>query len=317
MMNKPPATAIFTLSAQDKQPKRGQMTRPIPAFVLTDPLQEPACRTRKQLRRACEKAMAAYWKEVEAHGQTAELLGAEMERSGMLEEKLAGMGLLIAGMVHDMKTPLTVAVGAAELLMVIAPPDKTFLVTMLENSHANLRRTIDLVLDFFQIEAGKVNVKPKVIDIGTEAAALAEAMRPMAKDRTLEISPGAGVYAMVDPRLFGHVVENLVANAIKYNNNGGKVTVSATVNGGRAVLSVSDTGPGIAGEDLPHIFDPYERGAASGKGDGRGLGLAVVSSLTELMGGTIEVRSKVGSGSTFSVSFPLAEAPAKSENAQA
>ena len=116
------------------------------------------------------------------------------------------------------------------------------------------------------------------------------------------------VMALVDEQQVGQILRNLLDNAIKYTPTGGTVTVKVRERKkeGKAVVEVTDTGPGIPPQDLERLFERFYRGGADNSGiPGTGLGLAIAKNLAELNGGDILVESKVGEGSTFSVVFPL------------
>jgi len=114
-----------------------------------------------------------------------------------------------------------------------------------------------------------------------------------------------------DPRAFKQIVLNLVSNAIKFTERGGRVTVSANVEGSRLVLRVTDTGVGIAAEDLKRVGDPFFQAGKTyqRRHEGTGLGLSIVKSLVALHGGEIAVQSKIDEGTTVTVALPLAFAP--------
>ena len=115
-----------------------------------------------------------------------------------------------------------------------------------------------------------------------------------------------------DPRAFKQIVLNLVANAIKFTERGGTVTVSAAVEGSRLVLRVAYTGVGIAAEDMKRIGDPFFQAGKTyqRKHEGTGLGLSIVKSLVGLHNGEIDVQSTVGEGTTVAVALPLDFTPA-------
>jgi cell cycle sensor histidine kinase DivJ len=114
-----------------------------------------------------------------------------------------------------------------------------------------------------------------------------------------------------DPRAFKQIALNLVANAIKFTERGGSVTVSAAVEGSRMMLSVTDTGVGIAAEDLARIGDPFFQAGKTyqRKHEGTGLGLSIVKGLVGLHNGEMNVQSTVGEGTTVTVTLPLDFAP--------
>lgn len=122
-----------------------------------------------------------------------------------------------------------------------------------------------------------------------------------------------------DSDQLGQVVANLVSNAISYNRRGGQVRVQVTSEPGVAVLSVADTGDGIAPKDLPHVFERFYRAdQARSRVAGRtGLRLAVVQAIIEAHGGTVQVASQVGEGSTFTVRLPAAPGASRGRPAPA
>ena len=109
-----------------------------------------------------------------------------------------------------------------------------------------------------------------------------------------------------DPERLAQVVTNLLTNAIQYNQSEGEVRVKLESQNGLAVLTVTDTGPGIAAEDLPRVFERFYRADKSRTGAGNsGLGLSICKAIVEAHGGTIEVASEVGTGTTFTVRLPV------------
>jgi CheY-like chemotaxis protein len=115
-----------------------------------------------------------------------------------------------------------------------------------------------------------------------------------------DLSAVSDVYVLADLQRLKQVLLNLLSNAVKYNRPSGAIRISVEVDGGTAVVRVSDTGPGIAAEDLPRLFTAFDRlGAEASDVEGTGLGLALSRRLAEAMGGTLQATSKLGIGSTF------------------
>ena len=161
-----------------------------------------------------------------------------------------------------------------------------------------------------------VRMDVKDVKLSRENMSLAELvkdtehlLKPMAEKRhqtlVLSLQDECDMYA--DRTKLQQVVYNLMENAFKYTQDGGKVTVTLQKSGCDAVLKVKDNGPGIAAEHLPHIFDRFYRvdKARSREAGGTGLGLAIVHQLVMLHGGEIHVESEVGKGTTFTVELPL------------
>jgi signal transduction histidine kinase len=136
---------------------------------------------------------------------------------------------------------------------------------------------------------------------------------PQAEDRgvALEVQiPTALPAVNADPRRLAQVLGNLLTNALRHTPEGGRVTLSAQAGEGAVVVTVADTGPGIAADDLPYIFERFWRGDKSrSRAGGAGLGLAITRQLVELHGGRVWVESTPGQGSRFQVSLPLPDQP--------
>jgi signal transduction histidine kinase len=118
--------------------------------------------------------------------------------------------------------------------------------------------------------------------------------------------PETALVTRHDPRRLGQVLTNLIGNSLKFTPRGGSVRVLLTPNGRGARIQVIDTGVGIEINEMPHVFDRFYRGsrANEARGSGSGLGLAIVRSVVEMHGGRVMVESRVGSGSTFTVTLP-------------
>ena len=134
-----------------------------------------------------------------------------------------------------------------------------------------------------------------------------------AAGQTLVAELEDGVWVHVDPDRLHQVVGNLVANSVRYGRPRDSVTVSVWAEGSQGVLSVADTGPGIAPEEVQHVFDRFWRGVDSSHTPGMGLGLPVAKALVEASGGRIGLVSEERVGTTVTVSLPLAEASGAGE----
>jgi PAS domain S-box-containing protein len=221
---------------------------------------------------------------------------------------------------HELRTPLTSVAGYLDIVLEDDDED----VARLDPQHAhhvgvarrNTQRLMDLVEDLLlirRLEAGREELSPDTLDLSALAADRLESVAPMAsaKDVTIDGQVAPGVVVDADPRRIAQVVDNLLANAIKYTPDGGNVRLTLAIEGAAVALAVADTGIGIPESDQVNLFDPFFRASnVSGSAvPGTGLGLVVTRRLIEAHGGTIEVESAVGVGSRFIVRLPTALVP--------
>jgi len=234
-----------------------------------------------------------------AHAATKEALEMALAEKNRLVEELTAQRLVVAGMIHDLKTPLTVIIGYSELV------EKEY-GQKIGNAADRMTKIMACMQDFFRAEGGMLKVRPQKIDVGEDLRVMVELMHYIADEKrvTLKVAADKPVCAWADPHILHHVVINLVGNGIKYNRENGIVTVSVAEKDGSAIISVSDNGIGIPANDLPFIFDPYHRVEGNKGIEGSGLGLMVVKKFTEIMGGTVSVESELGKGSAFTVTLP-------------
>jgi CheY-like chemotaxis protein/anti-sigma regulatory factor (Ser/Thr protein kinase) len=182
-------------------------------------------------------------------------------------------------------------------------------------------RVISDLLDVSRIAAGKLQLDRRPTDVRTVVQEALEQMRHQAEAKAIAIGtamPRGAALVDGDQARLVQVVANLVANAIKFTPEGGRVSV--VVGGERDTVSitVTDTGTGIAAEMLPHIFERFRQGEPASGVRGLGLGLAIVRTLTELHGGRVEVSSEgVGRGARFVVTLPRSGAAAQAHDAAA
>ena len=224
----------------------------------------------------------------------------------------------LSRMSHELRTPLNAIVGFAQIILLSADDEKigTFrsdLETMLRSGW-HLTRIVEDLLNVSAIEANKVVVNIERFDLAPCLLRCFELLAPLAKERGITLGSAAaqweGVFIQADEFRLRQVLINLLANAIKYNRDGGSVTVSSQHTPGRLRILVADTGVGIRADHLAELFEPFSRVTERPyEIEGAGVGLAVVKQLTGLMGGTLGVESVYGQGSTFWIEFPTALAP--------
>lgn len=169
---------------------------------------------------------------------------------------------------------------------------------------------VNQLVEFGQIESGTAHITLEPVDVVAAVTSTVVSLEPLAQAKGLTLiamEPAEPFFIQTDIHALNRVLTNLTANAIKFTDSG-SVTLRAVVAEGRGEISVTDSGPGISLEDQQVIFEAFERGQANrtGKRDGVGLGLHICAQLTKLTNGAINVKSEVGHGSTFTVSWPLA-----------
>ncbi|MFP5503930.1 MAG: sensor histidine kinase [Candidatus Sericytochromatia bacterium] len=213
---------------------------------------------------------------------------------------------------HELKTPLTVIGGMAELLRV-DPEGLDRYADTIETRVRHLDGLVNDILDFSRLEAHELTLTPEDEDLGQLVEEVAGPMAPLFEQAglTLQIEAPTGVPARCDRLRMVQVLTNMLDNARKFTPTGGVVTLSARAVGGEAVLTLSDTGCGIAPEHQARIFEKFHQidGSSTRQHGGLGLGLAICKHLVERHGGRITVESAPGRGSTFRVALPL-NAPA-------
>jgi signal transduction histidine kinase/CheY-like chemotaxis protein len=221
----------------------------------------------------------------------------------------------LSRMSHELRTPLNAVLGFGQLLELDdLNASQQESVEQIIKGGRHLLELINEVLDISRIETGTLPLSPEPVLVSDLVHDTLTLMRPLADHRNIRIVEDGSMtnaHVLADRQRLKQVMLNLVANAIKYNREGGTVAVSCeTVDPDQLRIHVSDTGPGIRPEDLEHLFVPFERlGAERTEIEGAGVGLALSRRLTEAMGGTLDVASTYGEGSRFSVQLTVVEGP--------
>ena len=220
----------------------------------------------------------------------------------------------IANMSHELRTPLNAILGFSDLLLDgIAGPLSELQrrhMTNVRRSGRHLLQLINDVLDSALIESGNLRLHLQATDPTTRAREAVDVIAPLATKKNLHVELHFGdapPSVRVDPARFQQVLYNLLSNAVKFTPYGGRIDVSVNDDGEDGVrIAVEDNGIGIAPSDVERLFEPFTQldGSASKEYPGTGLGLSLTRRLVEAHGGTVEVRSCLGKGSTFAVHFP-------------
>ena len=224
----------------------------------------------------------------------------------------------VANVSHELRTPVTAIQGYAETLL-RGPVDEPTRKQFLEIIHRHARRLGALVEGLLTLSELEARPPEQAVRERVEVPAIAEHVRATLRERAaqretrVDVDVADDVIARGDPVAVEQVIENLVDNAIKYGKDGGgEVRIAGRRRGNRVELEVVDDGPGIDAEHLPRLFERFYRVDAgrSRERGGTGLGLAIVKHLVESMGGTVDVDSQVGRGTTFRVEWPAWDATA-------
>jgi len=235
------------------------------------------------------------------------------------EQADASKTRFLATMSHELRTPLNAIIGFSEMivqedaLMLDAVRRKEY-AQLINDSGQHLLSVVNGILDMSKMESGNFEISPEPFAPGAALINCCNLLALKARESGIELATRAAEDLPVmtgDPRAFKQIVLNLVSNAIKFTERGGKVTVSAGVEGSRLMLRVTDTGVGIAADDLKRVGDPFFQAGKTyqRRHEGTGLGLSIVKSLIGLHAGEITVQSKIDEGTTVTVALPLAFTP--------
>lgn len=220
----------------------------------------------------------------------------------------------LANLSHEIRTPVAGILGLLDLMENEPEEKQREYRDLMRDAAGSLVRMLEDVLDLSRIESNRLSILPGETDISEALGSVISLMRPRAKERQVElrlqVHSGVPTRCSIDRVRFQQLASNIVSNAIKYTDDG---TISVDLSyiegsggAGRALLQVEDTGAGMSEGQLSLAFEPFRRlnEGFTQTSDGAGLGLPLVKSLVDLMGGTLDVSSTPGSGTRFAVSLP-------------
>ncbi len=277
---------------------------------------------KKELEKALEKSLTAEKELQKSHeeletrvtARTAELskAKAQAEKAGQAKSEF------LTHMSHELRTPLNAVLGFAQLLELsskdpLTETQKSRVHKILAGGE-HLLTLINDILDLAKVESGQLSFSLENVNLGKIIGEVIFLLKPLALERNIEISSlleneGQPVFVFADATRFKQLLLNLISNAIKYNNDNGKVTISIIENDrDTVIINIKDTGIGIADDQLDLVFEPFRRvQSVSDSIEGAGIGLAYSLNLVKKMNGKLSVESCLGQGSTFSVTIPKGE----------
>ena len=276
-----------------------------------------ARRLTRRLRRLAAEAAALgegrFGVKTDASGsdEVAELAGSFNAMSDRLLELETLKKNFTASVTHELRSPLGVIETYAAMLLKekesFRPEDLEVFRRIKENA-GRLANFVTAMLDLARIERGKMELRPAREDPLALTRDAADFLRPKAEEKKISLlveAGGSGGEAMLDRELLTHALTNLISNAIKFTPPGGKVTVRASLSGGRYRVEVQDTGPGLKPGEADKLFTPFSQGSAAPGHGGTGLGLALARSIVELHKGTTGCSAAPGGGALFWLEIPL------------
>jgi PAS domain S-box-containing protein len=236
----------------------------------------------------------------------------ERRRSESAVRENVAKSRFLAAMSHELRTPLNSILGFNQLLDAesaeLSEKQRRYLHHIDVNGR-NLLSLINEVLDLSKVVAGEMEIAIAEIDLAGVVMATTDAVRPLLRGHVLEVDVAAGLLVRADHRRLGQALTNLLANAIKFTPDGGRIAVSARPAGEFLEVAVTDDGIGIPAADQARLFQEFSQLDAGRRAGGTGLGLALTKRLVEAMGGSVGVASRVGDGSTFTLRLPAVLSP--------
>ncbi len=244
----------------------------------------------------------------ETESELGRLAGVLNSTFARLESAFSQQARFTSDAAHELRTPVTVLLTQTQMALARerSPGEYRETLEACQRAAQRMRRLIESLLALTRLEGGREPLARTRFDLAVTARECAELVQPLAGERKIEIDvdlpelPCNG-----DPDGLMQVLTNLLTNAIQYNHDGGQVRLHGRRLEGQVEISVTDTGPGIAPEDRPHVFDRFYRADASRTGaNNAGLGLAISKAIVDRHGGTIDCESEPGAGATFTVRIP-------------
>ena len=266
----------------------------------------------RQLSRAAEKIRQGELKQevpVETRDEVGQLAAVFNQMSAELAVNENNRQELLANIAHELKTPLAILQGHLESMLdgVEQPePDKLF---SMQEEVMRLTRLVGDLRDLSLAQGHQLEIHLQPMDLGEKTERAAEMLEPLLEDKNLhfvkELAPDLPL-RQLDPDRLNQILYNLITNAIRYTTPGTAILLKTEAAGENVRLLIADEGPGIAPEDLPHVFEQFYRGDKSRNRalGGSGIGLSLAKSFVEAQGGSIRAENRKNGGAAFIVEFP-------------
>lgn len=246
-------------------------------------------------------------RQLQLKNQELEKRGRELEEANRLKTEF------MSNISHELRTPLNSIMALSRVLKNKARSRGTIEeaehLDTIERNGGHLLGLIDDILDLARIESGRLDLKPSRLSVGSVVESVMENVEPIAAEKglCLDLDVSADLPGVVtDEKCLHQILLNLIGNAVKFTREG-HVGITAATGDETVLISVSDTGVGIAEGDLPHVFEKFWQADASlaSDHDGVGLGLTIAFETARLLGGELTARSEKGKGSTFTLRLPI------------
>lgn len=239
-------------------------------------------------------------------GQLANVLNSTFSR---LETAFAQQQQFTSDAAHELRTPVSVILTQVQSTLNKERSGAEYRETLeaCQRAAQRMRRLIESLLELARFDGGQEQLKRVPFDLATTARDCADLIQPLATNRHVKIiADYSSATCEGDPERIGQVITNLLTNAVNYNKLDGEVRLNVAAQNGNAMVTVADTGHGIAPDDLPHVFERFYRGDKSRTNStgSAGLGLSICKAIVVAHGGTIEVASEPGAGAKFTVRLP-------------
>jgi two-component system, cell cycle sensor histidine kinase DivJ len=286
--------------------------RPAPQFVWIEMRCRPLERAVPPANDQNRREVVAVLRDVSDRKRQAQALEdarAEAERANAAKSRF------LATMSHELRTPLNAIIGFSDMLrkepeLMIDAGRRLEYAGLINDSGQHLLAVINGILDMSKIETGKFEITPEPFAPSKVVAGCCELMALRAREAGVELHKIASddlPEIIADNRALNQILLNLLSNAIRFTDRGGKITISVRAEATSVTFAVEDNGVGISDEDLARVGEPYfqARNAHDRRHGGTGLGLSIVKGLVRLHGGEVSIRSRVGEGTRVTVRLPL------------